>query len=108
METIIHGASDDLIEIEGGIREEFNFYPDDEDDTRYLCFSDGTLLSVNYDKDGIWRFVQMAKGEAEYKKVEGLAEENDNSDLVKLRGADIRWVALATECTLKRGLKKSA
>jgi superfamily I DNA/RNA helicase len=38
----VYGASDDLIEIEGDIREEFSWIPGD-DETRLLVFFDGTL-----------------------------------------------------------------
>jgi len=37
----VYGASDDLIEIKGDIREEFSRYDSEGD---YLAFSDGTVL----------------------------------------------------------------
>jgi hypothetical protein len=92
----IYGSSDDLIEIEGGIREEFDHYFDgrEEEEKVYLAFSDGTLLHVQY--DGVWRFTPIKKGTAEYSKEEAEGADSDNySDLVTLKG-DIYWVALAT------------
>lgn len=57
--TIVYGVSDDLIEIEGGLNEEFNYYADHE---FALAVSDGTLLTINYDSVGIWRItVQNAR-----------------------------------------------
>jgi len=50
----IYGASDDLIEVEGDVNEEFSVgylqYPG------YIGCSDGTLLEVDYDTRGVWRF----------------------------------------------------
>lgn len=48
----VTGASDDLIEVDGVIREEFGVC---DDDRHYLAVSDGTVLSIVYDHDGIWR-----------------------------------------------------
>lgn len=45
----VYGASDDLIEIDGYIREEFYYRNDDY----YLGFSTGHLIRINYDGD--WR-----------------------------------------------------
>ncbi len=57
----IYGASDDLVEVDGDIVEEFN---PSGDDPSYLGFSDGTILKIAYDNDGIWRIVPVAKGSA--------------------------------------------
>lgn len=76
MKTIkIYGASDDLIEIDGDIREEFNHY--NEDDPFYLAFSDGTALSINYNNDGFWCINRLAIGSAEYSKHEGADEDGE-------------------------------
>lgn len=87
----ITGASDDLIEIDGDIRVEFNVYFND-DERWVLGFSDGTLLSVNYDDHGIWRFAGLTTGSAKMTKVEGNAAA-DTFDVVTLDG-DISWVVL--------------
>ena len=51
--TVIYGASDDLIEIDGTeIREEFSAYDDPE---RYVGLSNGVLLAIHYDSDSYWR-----------------------------------------------------
>lgn len=86
--TTVTGASDDLIEIEGQVSEEFSAYGTDEDEPKFLAFSDGTLLKVTY--DGLWRFALVSRGTAEYSKEEG-CEDEDTNDVVTLKG-DIRWV----------------
>lgn len=87
----IYGASDDLIEIEGDLREEFYLISDHE--PSYLSFSDGTCLSVNYDNEGIWRFNIKFKGTAEVEKIECVEENDDDgySDIIHITG-DIKYV----------------
>lgn len=84
----IHGASDDLIEIDGAIREEFN---PASDGPSYLAFSEGTVLGIQYMKDGIWRVNRIAQGFAHYTKTEGTDSADDYTDRVTLEG-DIKWV----------------
>lgn len=90
---VVTGGSDDLIEIDGDIREEFNVHM--EDDLRFvLGFSEGTLLEVEYDKDGLWRFRCLVSGAAEMSKKEG-SPEADTFDVVTLKmpaETPIRWV----------------
>jgi hypothetical protein len=84
----IYGASDDLIEVEGDIREEFYAV----DGPNYLAFSNGTLLSVVYDDDGMWR-IRCLSGAASVT----LADDPDTnySDRADVPG-DLLWVAQAT------------
>ena len=88
----IYGASDDLIEVDGDIREEFNPKSDDfETDGDLLAFSDGTVLRVKYGAGGVWRITQVAKGSAAFSKVEAPEDDDSNySDRVTLAG-DIKW-----------------
>lgn len=90
MKTIVvYGASDDLIEIEGAIHDEFS--PSDDGPTK-LAFSDGTVLSVVYDDDGCWRVNRVAEGSAKMEKVDAEGSDTENySDRVTLTG-DIRWM----------------
>jgi len=89
----IRGASDDLIEIEGDIKEEFT-YPSDE--KTFLAISDGTLLSIRYDEHGFWRINRLTEGAAKYVKREGTDPEDDYSDVVQLEGA-IYWVVCGVQ-----------
>ncbi len=80
----IYGASDDLIEVEGDLSEEFGCYDEKEN---YLSFNDGTVLSVVYADDGCWRINRVVKGTAEYSKVEADGADTDNyTDRVTLKG----------------------
>ena len=54
----VYGASDDLIEVNGAISEEFN--PAHDDEPSYLGFSNGVVLKVTYDDEGLWRIQPRA------------------------------------------------
>lgn len=98
----VTGASDDLIEIGGDLHEEFNWSgaaDADDDEQRLLAFSDGTVLRIVYDKDGIWRLSRMATGTAEFTKQEGDVEA-DTFDVVTLVG-DVRWCVFGTHWARK-------
>jgi len=99
----IYGRSDDLIEIEGDILEEFNVCLTEEDYYRYLTLSNGIVIKVNYDNDGLWR-LHPIKINSSYKKIfEAHYEKDDNnySDIVEIND-DITWVALSTEVYFKK------
>ena len=53
--TRVTGASDDLIELEGGIREEFASF----DEASLLTFNTGVQLRIHYTNDGIWRITNL-------------------------------------------------
>jgi len=93
--VIITGASDDLIELDGDIREEFGCY---DSGKMYLAFSDGTLLSIIYGEgtEAFWRINRIHIGSASYSKHEATDEDKDYSDRVTLEG-DITWVLLGKE-----------
>lgn len=97
----IYGASDDLIEVVGDIRQEF--YAIDAE-TAILGFSDGTLLSVEFDNDGIWRIRRLAKGTAGYKHTEAVDAGIGHSDTVELDG-EIAWVAFGRAWAKAEGAK---
>lgn len=92
MSVTIYGASDDLIEVEGDLREEFVHYSNDAEPA-YLAFSDGTLLSVVYGggKEAFWRIAPIRYGAAKYTLHQATDEDKDYSDRVTLDG-DIQWV----------------
>jgi hypothetical protein len=82
----ISGASDDLIEIEGDIREEFYLQDDDEGDL--LAFSDGTVLRIAY--SGPWRITPVVRGSAEL-TIQQVDEDDEGTDTATLSG-EVRWV----------------
>lgn len=95
MKLIIYGASDDLIEVEGSISEEFN--PPDDDEPTLLAFSDGTLLQIQYGKGGaFWRISPLIYGTAKYSKTEATDEDGDYSDRATLEG-DFKWVVCGSQ-----------
>lgn len=93
----IYGASDDLIEVEGDLSEEFS--PDSDDQETWLVFGDGTVLAVRYDDFGVWRITRPQVGTADFEKDEDPGnDENRYSDRVTLTG-DLRWVIAAEKMT---------
>lgn len=96
MSITIYGASDGLIEVEGDIREEFS-YPYDSEAGLLAAVSDGTLLRVQYTKDGTWRITPLVYGAASYSKVEAAGADTDNySDRVTLAG-EVKWLVIGEQ-----------
>ena len=69
MSVKIYGYSDDLIEVEGDIKAEFGAW---DDGINYMIFSNGTVLSIEYTSEGVWRLNRIYKGEGKYIKIEAL------------------------------------
>lgn len=92
---IVYGASDDLIEVEGSVGEEFN--PTDGT-TSFLGFSNGVVLKVTYDDEGIWRIqpraghhlvnIDFALGEDADRRPDG---KPGHSDIATFEGP-VSWV----------------
>ena len=81
----VYGASDDLIEIEGAIQDEFGSY----NRASFLHFDDGTILKVEYSPDdsGIWRIERIKNGTAKYSHERCDSEDADPySDVATLKG----------------------
>lgn len=87
----ISGASDDLVEIDGDISEEFTY---NDDEPHYLGFSDGTVLKIFYDETGLWKIVQINKGESDFdfEFIATNSDSDDYSDIAILKNAKIDWV----------------
>jgi hypothetical protein len=102
VEVTIYGASDDLIEVDGDISEEF---PANGDEGNWLAFSDGTLLEVAYTDAGIWRInARTLSTTTQYAKEEATSEEGTRedgkpaySDVVTLTGF-FAWVTHGSAC----------
>jgi len=96
--TTIYGASDDLIEVEGDIREEFTYRasPITEDGAGdLLAFSDGTILRVAYTAEGVWRITPVVRGNADLNVDAAPEDDEDNySDRATLSGlsSPMTWV----------------
>lgn len=85
----LYGSSDDLIELDGDVYEEFNYR--DAEGGDLVAFSDGTLLSIKYDSSGTWRITPVVKGTAELAITQAAAgDDDDYTDRATLTG-DIRW-----------------
>lgn len=83
----VYGASDDLVEVDGAISEEFNAASGEEG---LLAFSDGTVLRYRY--SGVWRFTPVSRGTARVEIVQCPEDDDRNySDRVTLSG-EVRWV----------------
>ena len=101
----VYGSSDDLIEIDGDISEEFVYRGDG-----FLAFSDGTLLAVEYSDTGMWRFGPLNHGTAVYSNDPATEDEGHRpnylpsySDVVTLQG-DFMWVVYG----IQRGKRSRA
>ena len=81
MKTVIYGASDDLLEIDGEFYEEYGCY----DTLVTIECSDGTKATTEFDADGFWKFKDLMKGSL-LEKVVPVPEEahtdDDTKDLV--------------------------
>lgn len=92
----VYGSSDDLIEIDGDIIEEFTDY-DAEENPLFLAFSDGTLLSIKH-VDGVWRICPMHLGNSKFIKHE--ADPDEDTDKVQLLGGNIEWVVFGKKTAM--------
>jgi len=102
-QIIITGASDDLIEIDGDLSEEFNWYVTEDDDRRFLAVSDGTLLAVQYDGDGLWRFVVLVTGAAQYQHEPGSVADDTNDVVTLTQDAPFAWVLFGADKAVRKG-----
>ena len=84
---VVTGYSDDIIVIEGEIHENFYVLLNEQDG--FLSFSDGTLLQVEYDLDGIWRFSVLYRGNLFNRKASGNSDNKTDEVYFK---SGIKWV----------------
>lgn len=96
----VYGASDDLIEVEGAISEEFTAIGAMP---RLLAFSDGTVLRVTY--GDVWRIAPVSLG-ASSVDIQHAPEDDEEvrSDRATLTG-DIRWVVCGTDIAHRAGTR---
>jgi hypothetical protein len=99
MSVTVYGASDDLIEVEGDIREEFTALTDGPD---LLCFSTGDVLRIRYGDQGVWR-IEAVISERGVQITQ--APENDDtnySDRAVIEG-NVKWVVHRNVIEFARG-----
>ena len=100
MTVTVYGASDDLIEIDGDIHEEFSHYSSGEEgDPALLAFSDGTVLRIVHDSEGMAHH-PVVQGTATLTHTFG-QDDREHTDKATLDG-DIRWVVYGQEMAVKR------
>jgi hypothetical protein len=92
--TVVHGHSDDLIEVEGDISEEFTVFAGDQDN--FLGFDNGVILRVVYTDQGVWRITPVAGADKVIVAHAPEGDESDYSDVAVLAG-DVAWVVHGTE-----------
>jgi hypothetical protein len=90
MAITIYGASDDLIEVDGDISEEFPWqkrgYGQPSGDL--LAFSDGTILRIEFTDSGVWRITPVVRGAADLTIEQAPEGDEDNyTDKATLSGA---------------------
>jgi hypothetical protein len=99
MSITIQGYSDDIIELSGDIEDEI---PYDGGEPAVLVFSDGTVLEIEFNDDGMWKIALLCGGSGKYIR-EFECSFNDKktySDVVIIEG-DIVWAGL-TETLVRR------
>ncbi len=90
----IYGASDDLIEVEGDIDEEFNALGDEA--PQLLAFSDGNVLRIVYSGTGVWRISPVVYGSGEVTIVQAPEDDDGNySDRATIDG-QLQWVVFGS------------
>lgn len=88
----IYGSSDDLIEVEGNVNEEFGHY---SDEPAMLGCSDGTLIRVRHDEEGIWRLTIIRSGKDTTYDLRLGQDDRQHTDVLTLH-ADVNWVVYTT------------
>lgn len=99
MKTRIYGASDDLIEIEGGVNEEVGCH--DHKKPISISASDGTKATIYYDENGEWT-IKVLKSGGGYRVVGAVGDNSTHSaegtegcppysDVLILE-ADVEWI----------------
>ncbi|HEX2868667.1 MAG TPA: hypothetical protein VHO03_16625 [Ignavibacteriales bacterium] len=88
----VYGSSDDLVEIEGDIVEEFSHYGDE---SCLLAFDNGVILECRYEDDGIWRFRVKSQGNTTVNVIPPDLTKDEYSETVVI-DAPVKVVAFGT------------
>ncbi len=92
MSIILYGSSDDLIELEGDIQEEFTLAAVEDDDTMIVGFSNGILVRIRYTSEGVWRITPIVGDVSIVQAPEG--DEENYTDRATIEG-NIEWAVCA-------------
>lgn len=85
LDTIVTGRSDDLIEFDGAIYEEFQHYGPGP---ARLVFDNGVILDIEWDRDGIWRITVIdGHAHATHTPCPDPTGEDDYTNTVVVHGA---------------------
>lgn len=88
MSVTVYGASDDLIEVEGDVYEEFSWL---DSDPTYLGFSNGLVLRIEYSDSGVWRISPVVGADLVHIVQCPEGDEDNYSDRATVEG-DVAWV----------------
>ena len=88
----IYGCSDDLIEIEGDINEEFDVY---NETPTYLLFSNGMIIKVDYDGDWTFNIIKQGAPGSCVVKIEPFSQERSYSQTVIIDNHNVSWICLS-------------
>lgn len=89
MPLTVHGAGDDLIELEGDIIEEYSAVLE-ANETAILVLSNGALLEVRGDAFGVWRITQLDGPLGDITRAP-MNDESNYSDVFRTQD-NIAWV----------------
>lgn len=103
-DLVLRGYSDDLIEVEGAITEEWGA----TDEPAIVAFSDGTAARIEFDSDGVWRVSTLRVGPGSaVAHLPGVVGDDENySDVLSITaapGAPITWAVLGTDIAYSTG-----
>jgi hypothetical protein len=95
MSVTIYGAGDDLIKVDGDVDEKFTIAAAAPEDGAVLAISEGTVLRITRDSNGVWRINPVVRGSGALSITQAPREgDADNySDHATIRGL-ILWVVL--------------
>lgn len=95
------GHSDDLIELDGDLYEEWPYGAAESDDGDFVAFSDGTVLRIWYGDAGVWRITPVVRGMALVGIEQAPEDDEENySDTATLTGA--LWAVHGVAITIER------
>lgn len=90
--VIVYGASDDLVELEGAVREEWSAH-----DPVLLAMSNGSVWRIAYTDAGIWRITPVILPTGVEYELDVCRDDDDENYSDRLAVVGVTWVAKATE-----------